>query len=237
MSLPKKEILADGRSVTIYALYGEDVLPRYIGKTVRSPEWRLMNHLVCAKKRRYPIERWLYKHRGEKILIDVLEVVPANKDWQLREKHWIKYYRDCGARLLNITDGGEGHHGRKLSKSHRKKISDAIRTGFFRSCLTCGDIFWVKPCVDRVGDGKYCSRKCYHAPRKGKTKQVSQVCKEKGVAAAALAKKSRTHCRYGHPLSGANLYIQPANGGRVCVECRKRHKRAYRARRISNATA
>jgi len=49
----------------------------------------------------------------------------------------------------------------------------------------------------------------------------------------------KTHCIYGHPLSGKNLY-RPPDGGRVCRTCLNRDTRAYRARiknkKITNAT-
>ena len=31
----------------------------------------------------------------------------------------------------------------------------------------------------------------------------------------------KTHCPKGHPYSGDNLYIQPSNRSRRCIECRK----------------
>ena len=40
---------------------------------------------------------------------------------------------------------------------------------------------------------------------------------------AVLARK--THCKRGHPLSGANLYTYP-NGKRLCRECERMRKRA-----------
>lgn len=40
-----------------------------------------------------------------------------------------------------------------------------------------------------------------------------------GGAAGANSKK--THCKYGHPLSGGNLYLVPG-GGRACKECRRK---------------
>lgn len=46
-------------------------------------------------------------------------------------------------------------------------------------------------------------------------------------AAEAVAK---THCKYGHPLSGQNLYVPPS-GTRKCRTCVQRRKREYRARR------
>ena len=39
------------------------------------------------------------------------------------------------------------------------------------------------------------------------------------VAAAALKRKSRTHCKYGHELSGENVYLH--NGSRHCKECKR----------------
>lgn len=39
--------------------------------------------------------------------------------------------------------------------------------------------------------------------------------------------RPKTHCPYGHPLAGENLYVQPSNGARVCRTCvrdRARHR-------------
>lgn len=51
---------------------------------------------------------------------------------------------------------------------------------------------------------------------------------------AASKKRSRgqsqTHCKHGHPFSGANLYVTP-KGHRVCRECASRRDRAMKARR------
>lgn len=32
---------------------------------------------------------------------------------------------------------------------------------------------------------------------------------------------NKTHCKRGHALSGANLYINPTSGGRVCRQCNR----------------
>lgn len=42
--------------------------------------------------------------------------------------------------------------------------------------------------------------------------------------------KRKTHCQRGHPLSGANLYLD-SDGGRHCRACRKIHSAAWAARR------
>ena len=41
----------------------------------------------------------------------------------------------------------------------------------------------------------------------------------------------KTHCKYGHPLSGKNLYVRPDGAGRDCMECRRQHQAKLRARR------
>lgn len=40
----------------------------------------------------------------------------------------------------------------------------------------------------------------------------------------------KTHCKYGHPLSGANLYVRPDRTGRDCRECRCRIDRERQKR-------
>lgn len=52
---------------------------------------------------------------------------------------------------------------------------------------------------------------------------------------APSAKKARqTHCIYGHPLSGVNLYVTPS-GKRHCRICIARRNREFKIRRIQRA--
>jgi hypothetical protein len=39
-------------------------------------------------------------------IMQVVEVLSEESDWQKAERHWIKYYRDLGEPLLNRTTGG-----------------------------------------------------------------------------------------------------------------------------------
>lgn len=39
--------------------------------------------------------------------------------------------------------------------------------------------------------------------------------------------RDKTHCVYGHPLSGDNLYIQPSNGSRSCKICRRSNQQRW----------
>lgn len=57
----------------------------------------------------------------------------------------------------------------------------------------------------------------------GSQSQNLQDSKAKGRfsnMARGAPNKAKTHCKYGHPFSGENLYIHP-NGARRCVTCRR----------------
>jgi len=50
------------------------------------------------------------------------------------------------------------------------------------------------------------------------------------IAALNAHNKDKTHCKFGHPLSGENLYMSPSNGQRACRTCKVRHCADYEAR-------
>ena len=172
------ERLAEGVSdkwVTIYALCEPidkwktgDV--RYVGKTVRTVWHRVRAHSYAAKKPspRLPVARWLKKHieAGDPFHIKHLERVPPGSNWIERERFWIAKYRNEGARLLNLTDGGDGLAGLPMSDVHKAKIAAALRMGCNFHCEKCAAVFWRKPRDIRLGNNKFCSRICSNARHK-----------------------------------------------------------------------
>lgn len=166
------ERLSEGvteRWVTIYALCepidkwitGE---VRYVGKTIRTPWHRVRAHSYAAMKPnpRLPVSRWLKKHMaaGNPFHIKHLERIPPGGDWALRERYWIAKYREAGANLLNLTDGGEGLHGLPMAPEHKAKIALALKKGSFFSCDRCGAFFWRKRSAINSGHHRFCSRLC-----------------------------------------------------------------------------
>lgn len=120
------------RPTHIYALSDPAVGEiRYIGKTVRSPEHRLAEHFSKARRGKhiFPLHRWLMKCDGYGIvvLVSIIETVESGADWAERERHWINCYRSAGARLLNVTEGGEGFQGLPRTQEHRAKIALASK--------------------------------------------------------------------------------------------------------------
>ena len=53
----------------------------------------------------------------------------------------------------------------------------------------------------------------------------------RGYAPSAVNAR-KTHCHAGHPLNGANLYVEPS-GKRVCRSCRRLRSRSYRQRQAA----
>jgi hypothetical protein len=208
-----------GRATLIYALSDECGRVRYVGKTVRTLRDRLGQHKRAARHGHLPVNRWIRKHN---VSARLLETVAAGGDWVAREQYWIKRFDG----LLNLTSGGEGLPGHKFTDSHKRKIAEALKTGDVFSCETCSESFWRKRNEIEKGDCRFCSRACYAASLKGVPKAVPPACIERGVAAAAKARRARTHCKRGHPLSGENLFLT-SQGSRGCKECRKIHKRTY----------
>lgn len=213
-----------GRATLIYALADEDGCIRYVGKTVRTLASRLGQHRRAARRGRLPVNRWLRKHDAS---IDLLEIVAPSDDWAARERYWIKLFPN----LLNLTEGGEGLAGHRFTDEHKANIAKALKTGAHFDCETCGKQFWRKRRDIRKGNCRFCSRDCYAASLKGVSRLMPAVCTERGIAAAALEKRSRTHCKRNHPLSGPNLFLT-TQGSRGCKECRKIHKRTYREKAI-----
>lgn len=221
-----------GKVTTIYALCEPDQTPRYVGKTIRYMHERHKAHIRDAlKKRRLPVHRWIAKRITENkpLVIKLIEYVRPGQDWAARERYWIGEYRRQGFSLLNLTEGGEGLAGHVFTQEHRDKIAAGIRTGRHFACEVCGAKFWRKQFAIKNGDCRFCSRACYSASLRGVSRPVSASCAERGIAAAAIARKARTHCKRGHPLSGDNMFRTGKNS-RGCKECRKIHKATYRSK-------
>jgi hypothetical protein len=96
---------------------------RYIGKTIRSLEIRLKEHIHHANsnnKKKYRVHFWIKSLNGIKPNIELLEICNEN-DWEEREKFYISKYNN----LTNLALGGKSIHGYALSNEHKLKISIA----------------------------------------------------------------------------------------------------------------
>ncbi len=98
---------------------------RYIGKAVDLQRrlWKHYTPIHLAPETHK--NRWLRQvlARGLKPGVLVLERVEG-RPWQEAEREWIARYREAGAKLTNILDGGDGGRmAAELSAETRAKIS------------------------------------------------------------------------------------------------------------------
>ena len=108
----------------IYGLLDPNNLEiRYVGKSI-DPERRLKEHVRSTRRGdRTPRADWMKKLLNQTPSIIILERVHLS-DANEREKFWIAFMRKQGARLLNLTEGGDGWQvGRHFTFQHRNKIS------------------------------------------------------------------------------------------------------------------
>jgi hypothetical protein len=59
--------------------------------------------------------------------VKILATWGTNKEACSHEVLLISCFRDMGYKLVNLTNGGEGTSGRKLTKEHKQKISKALK--------------------------------------------------------------------------------------------------------------
>jgi hypothetical protein len=189
---------------TIYGLLDpRDGQLRYIGKTIDLPR-RLLAHLGrtnLTPKRHSSC--WLIglSRDGLKPIPIVLETVPHGGDWQKAERRWIAHYRQQGARLTNLADGGEGVTGYVFPAERREYLSKKFSGRVF-------DDEWRR----RISEAK-----------RGKACPQSPEAAAKRIAAIRRAYKERSprsHCKRGHELSSVGVYVNPS-GYPYCRACKR----------------
>lgn len=108
------------KPITIYALCHPVTNEiRYIGKTT-TPQKRYKEH--CRSGGNTYCNKWVRSLNPHKPVMVGLEI--AVEDWVEAEQFWIIYMKSLGARLTNLTVGGEGALGYVATEETRKKISN-----------------------------------------------------------------------------------------------------------------
>jgi len=87
---------------------------KYVGKTI-NVRLRVKSHRSWQGK--FRLGRWLrcLKQVGLRPEFHIVEEVEGD-GWAERERYWIMYYKEQGADLCNLSNGGEGLVGRKLDQ-------------------------------------------------------------------------------------------------------------------------
>lgn len=113
----------------IYGLCDPDTLElRYVGKTTIPTPDRLSQHIQKSEREQGQyLHSWIRQltRRGTKPSLLVLERDPIDLDEA--ERRWIREMRATGARLCNLTDGGDGG-ATFTGKKHTPEAIEKIRT-------------------------------------------------------------------------------------------------------------
>ncbi len=112
-----------------YTIYGlklkNDIEVRYVGLTSYLLKFRLKSHL---KDKVNPHKMyWLKKHKDNIEIIPIEENIFILQEACEKEIYYIKEYKNNGNRLLNYSEGGSGHQGRKVSDEVKEKISKKLK--------------------------------------------------------------------------------------------------------------
>ena len=103
---------------------------RYVGKTGGPLSTRLWQHMASAKRpdmKQRRLASWIRSLGGRRPAIEALEADPPDGA-NAAERRWIALARWCGARLTNMTDGGDGQSpGYSPSAETRVKVSASLR--------------------------------------------------------------------------------------------------------------
>lgn len=107
---------------------------RYIGKTCNIKQ-RLTGHISssrCSFEANPYKARWIQQlmNKDLKPLLSVLEN-GIGETWETAEKYWISFYLSAGAKLTNLTKGGEGPTGAFVGEATRKKLSERFKGRIF----------------------------------------------------------------------------------------------------------
>lgn len=121
----------------IYTLEDPDTNEiRYVGKTIKSLNNRLTGHIYSCKKENNHRTNWIKSiiKRGKKPIIKMIDSCSWDKSQEL-ESYWISKFKNEGLNLVNLTNGGEGNLGLKLTKERRDNLTLAVSKKIYQYSL------------------------------------------------------------------------------------------------------
>ena len=202
-----------------------DLAIRYVGKTERSIEQRYNEHIRDATSKNADrhtsyVHKWLRKLIRSNLMpiVEIVDISFDKNDLNQKERYYVKYFKDLGCRLTNLTEGGEGQTGLHLPKSraHRMKLSRARggkpfwdQYGRYYACMVdCAEELKIsRGSISEVLRGDFESvcgwRFSYEKPTNP----------EMGPAPAPILRSSKEHARLRAEMAGGGSIVD--NNGNV----------------------
>jgi len=121
--------MSTGDNIRIYGIREARTIPiRYIGQTKLPLGRRLTLHKYQSTNacKKTAIGKWIRSKKSKDIQIEIV-LLRDKAIWNDDEIETIARYRRAGRKLLNLTSGGCGHFGTKLSEETKRKISIALK--------------------------------------------------------------------------------------------------------------
>lgn len=99
----------------------------YIGKTSKSLQSRWKEHVYKATKKQenYIFYNAIRKYGAHNFTVEEIDVACSNEELTQKEIYWIAFYNSKTPNGYNMTNGGEGVVGNKLTNEQRKALSEA----------------------------------------------------------------------------------------------------------------
>jgi group I intron endonuclease len=118
------------RIYTVYQILNKINHKVYIGATIRPPKERWRKHLNWHTKRNYALYQAMREYGPHNFEFSILEHTDSQESLNELESKYIQEYNSYffqeNSRGYNMTLGGSGSHGNKLSDEAKRKLSDAL---------------------------------------------------------------------------------------------------------------
>jgi group I intron endonuclease len=113
--------------MVVYLVTNKATGKQYVGQTVKHPKKRWWEHLywgTCKnpKSRFGYLHKAIQKYKPEAFVLEVLHQCSSKEEMDFVETFYISLLNTKAPAGYNLTDGGEGTHGRVCSEETREKI-------------------------------------------------------------------------------------------------------------------
>jgi group I intron endonuclease len=104
----------------------------YIGKTLLELEKRKQRHFIMSNNNsNLYFHRAIHKYGKENFQWEILCETDSESKLNILEKFYIACYRKMG-KVYNLTNGGEGASGLKMSENHNEKLKNINKGNTYR---------------------------------------------------------------------------------------------------------